>query len=80
MSEWYQQHLTAPDVYEATIRIGVIPDADHVQVLAELKDPTTGVLLAQASWPHGTMHDVARLSELARRRVVAWLDERTEPF
>lgn len=78
--EWYQQTLTSPEVLEVNIRVGVIPSVDHVQVLAEMKDPRTGVLLAQWSSPHGTMHGLSRLLDNARGRVDAWLADAVEPF
>lgn len=80
MTSWYQQHLTDPMVLEVNIRVGVIPSEDHVQLLAEMKDPTTGVMIAQWSHPHGTMHQLPRLLDDARRRVDAWLGEHAEPF
>lgn len=78
--EWYQQALTAPEVLEVNIRVGLIPSQDHVQVLAEMKDPTTGILIAQWSNPHATMHRLPRVLDDARRRVDAWIGDAAEPF
>lgn len=80
MNEWYQQALTSPTVLEVNIRIGVIPDQDHAQVLAEMKDPTTGVLLAQWSTPHSSMRDVWRGIERAMEKATEWLADAAEPF
>lgn len=78
--EWYQQALTPPEVLEVNIRVGVIPETDHCQVLAEMKDPRTGVLLAQWSCPHATMHRLPRVLDDARRHLDAWLGDACEPF
>ena len=79
-TNWYQQALTPPDVLEINLRVGVIPSQDHVQVLAEMKDPTTGVLVAQWSMPHTTMRGVVDVLDHARRRIDAWLADAVEPF
>jgi hypothetical protein len=55
MTDWYQQSLTPPEVVELRIRIGLIPERNHVQAMAELVDPITGVLIAQWSNPHAKM-------------------------
>jgi len=78
--EWYQQALTAPDVYEGTVKVGVIPDSDHVQVWWEVKDPTTGVLLAQGSQPHGDVRALPELIAWAAERVRMAIEQRCEPF
>lgn len=80
MTNWYQQALTSPEVLEVNIRVGLIPTQDHAQVLAEMKDPTTGVLVAQWSTPHAAMRDVEQLLADATRRALAWIDDACEPF
>jgi hypothetical protein len=70
--EWYQQSLMPPEVWEFTLRLGVIPSTDHVQWLVEAKDPISGILIAQVSGPHATYtrlpealgHATAKLEEL----------------
>lgn len=78
--EWYQQALTPPEVIEVNIRIGVIAQQDHAQVLAEAKDPMTGVLIAQWSRPHTTMHGLGRAIDAAVARAIDWIGEEVEPF
>lgn len=78
--QWYQQALTPPTVLECNIRIGVIPSQDHLQVLAEIKDPTNGVLVGQWSRPHSTMVGLDAALDAACERVRRWLDEAVEPF
>lgn len=77
---WYQQSLVTPEVLEVNIRVGLIPAQDHVQVLAEMKDPVSGVLVAQWSTHHETMHRLPRVLDDARRRIDAWLADAVEPF
>lgn len=79
-SEWFQEVLVTPEVREVNIRIGVVPSQDHVQVLAEMKDPMNGVLLAQWSRPHAPMRDVERAIADATARAVAWIEDASEPF
>lgn len=81
MSEgWYQQALTPPEVFELNIRIGVIPSQDHVQALVELKDPMTGVLIGQWSWPHTTLRRQADAIDWAAEKARAALADQSEPF
>lgn len=80
MTDWYQQHLTPPDVLELHIRIGVVPSADHVQVLVELKDPTTGILTGQWSLPHTSVREQGDAIEWALVKARAALADHTEPF
>lgn len=80
MKNWYQQTLTTPTVLEVNIRLGVIPEQDHAQVMAEIVDPTTGVLLGQWSTHHAAMRDVPRLLVDAMDRATRWLDDAIEPF
>ena len=79
-ADWYQQVLTPPDVLELRIRLGLIPETDHAQVLVELLDPITGVLQAQASIPHEALARWDRLLDWARSKADDWIAETIEPF
>lgn len=78
--DWYQQVLTPPDVLEATVKIGVLPGEDHVQTYWEVKDPTTGVLLAAGSVHRATLHGMHGAIERAVRKVQQALADHVEPF
>jgi hypothetical protein len=78
--EWYQQQLTQPDVLEVRIRLGIVPETDHAQVLVELFDPITGVLQAQASIPHERLANWPTLLTWATDKAGIWLADRLEPF
>ena len=80
MSDWYQQQLTPPNVLEVRLRIGIIPSQDHVQVLAEMKDPVTGVQVAMWLTAHTTMHQLPRVLDAARAKIDEWLGDAAEPF
>lgn len=77
---WYQQALTPPRVLEINLRIGVIPEEDHAQVLLELKDPTNGILIAQHSIPHCTIRDVFGHIGRAKAKACLWIEAETNPF
>lgn len=79
-SKWYQQALTPPEVIEGNIRIGVIGETDHCQVLIELKDPLTGVLIAQESWPHDRAANARALLEEAANQLANLVEQTLEPF
>lgn len=79
-SEWYQQALTAPEVFELNVRIGVIPESDHAQALVEVKDPLTGVLIAQCSWPAEKATQWTALLQVVSRKAERLLGELIEPF
>lgn len=78
--EWYQQALTPPEVLEINLRFGIIPERDHGQVLAEIKDPMTGVLIAQASVHHFPLRDLRHHVVRMTEKVIGWADEHAEPF
>jgi len=80
MRNWYQQTLTQPEVLELNARLGVIPQTDHLQVLVELKDPTTGVLLGQWSRPHGRMRDLETFVDWVGRTMLRAVDDAVGPF
>lgn len=80
MSDWYQQHLTPPDVIELNVRIGVVPTADHVQALVELRDPMTGILSGQWSYPHATLRQQGDVLDWALDKARQALADGTEPF
>lgn len=79
-SDWYQQALTPPEALELNIRIGVIPETDHVQALVELKDPVTGILLGQWSWPHREMRQLSGVIEWASTKAREVLEDAVDPF
>jgi len=53
-----------PEAVEITIRVGLVPSSDHVQVQIEATDPETGELLAMRSVPHRPRRSLG--PELAR--------------
>lgn len=80
MSEWMQMALTPPEALQLTIKVGVIPETDHVQVQAELADPLTSVQIAMWSVPHGRVDHVWELLEQACQKGRTFLEEAIEPF
>lgn len=77
---WYQQALTPSEVYEANIRLGLIPSQDHAQVMFEMKDPMTGILIAQWSKPHVGLAGWMALLEQATAHASGVIGRTIEPF
>lgn len=80
MSDWYQQVLTPPEVVEVRIRLGLVPETDHAQVLVEMFDPVTKVQQAMASIPHERIDAWPHLLDWARSKANDWIDSTLEPF
>lgn len=79
-AEWYQQSLTPPEVIEVRLRLGVVPERDHVQALVELIDPMTGIQIAQWSAPHVPVDRWMDLLEEAAAKARQQLGDALEPF
>lgn len=77
---WAQQTLESPEVIEITLKLGVMVRADHVQAQVEVRDPSTGLLLAMVSWPHADMSSAAYAFEVAIGEVYKILYDLTGPF
>jgi hypothetical protein len=80
MTDWYQQQLTPATVLECNIRVGVIPEQDHVQVLVELKDPVTGIQLGMWTKPHGGMCSLRTRIAWACAQAIEVVERASEPF
>ena len=80
MTDWYQQSLTPPEVIELRLRLGVIPERDHVQAMVELVDPMTGVQVAQWSAPHVQVDRWMDLLEEAYAKARHYVAGAIEPF
>jgi hypothetical protein len=79
-SSWYQQSLMPPEVWEFTLRLGVIPSTDHVQWLVEAKDPISGILIAQVSGPHTTYTRLLEALAAACNKLLDLVASELEPF
>lgn len=51
VDSWQMRLFDEHPVWEATLRVGLIPTHNHAQVQIELHDPRTKVLAAMKSWP-----------------------------
>lgn len=79
-TDWYQQSIIPSDVLEATVKIGVVPEADHAQIWWEVKDPTTSVLLGSGSVHHLSLHQLSVKIEHAISDMVRHMNEAIAPF
>lgn len=80
MPAWYQQSLTPPEVYEITVKVGLIPSTDHAQVWWEVADPTTRVLIGSGSHHHCTIAQALPVLEVQLEKLVRLVDGLVEPF
>lgn len=80
MTDWYQQALTPPEVLECRIRLGLVPERDHVQAMVEIVDPMTGVQIAQWSNPHAQMDRWLDVLDEAHRKAKEYVGGSIEPF
>lgn len=79
-TDWYQMSLTPPEVIELRIRLGVIPETDHAQVLVELFDPVTKVQIGMWSQPHRRLDSWSDMLDWATRKGLDVMGELLEPF
>lgn len=80
MSNWYQPSLLKVEVIEARVRLGLVPERDHAQVMVEILDPTTSALVANWSTHHAALVEWPRLLEEAVQKVNEYLGDAIDPF
>lgn len=78
--DWYQQSFVEHEVLEIGLRIGVVPASDHVQVVAEVYEPRTAVLLGQWSIHHGPLRDMRRTIHECLLHAVEFVEANVSPF
>jgi hypothetical protein len=72
-TKWVQEDLFGPDVYEITMRIGVVVSGDHCQVQLERREPLSGRLLALWSVHHARLSDLQDTIDRAAAEAVNWV-------
>jgi NADH:ubiquinone oxidoreductase subunit D len=80
MSSWYQQSLLTVQVLEVRLRLGLVPERDHAQVMVEFLEPTTGRLIANWSRPHGGLRDWPQMLQDALDKTNEYLENEIDPF
>jgi len=50
--QWVQLSIEPPPVIEISLKVGIVPSAEHAQIQIEAHDVTHGDLIAMTSWPH----------------------------
>lgn len=80
MTDWYQQALTPPEVLELRLKLGFVPERNHVQAMVELVDPVTSVQIAQWSAPHVEMDHWHLLLDDAVQKARQYVGDAIEPF
>lgn len=77
---WEQLLLVEPVATELTLRVGIVPESEHLQFQIEMTDASSGELLALQSWPHVRFCDVDRGFARACEAIAQHLRDRTAPF
>lgn len=80
MSSWYQTSLLTVEVVEVRLRLGVVPERDHAQVMVEILNPATGVLVGQWSRPHAGAGEWHVLLDEAVQKANEYLGDAIDPF
>lgn len=75
-----QQTLLPPEVIEATLRIGAIGSADHVQIQYEVHSATDGALLAMSTWPHCELARMRQRAQEALAEMLDFIEDTVIPF
>jgi hypothetical protein len=80
MTDWYQQSLTPPSAIECRIRLGLVPEREHAQVMVEIFDPSTRVQIAAWSIHHVPLSRWQGALEQAVQKAEQYVGENVEPF
>lgn len=77
---WEQLLLVEPVATELTLRVGIVPESEHLQFQLEMTDASSGELLALQSWPHVPFHRGELAFAEVCSAVAHLVRERTAPF
>lgn len=77
---WAQPQLFPTDVYEFSLRVGVVRSGDHAQIQYEVRDPSSGDVLRMESRPYLDLRDVFRALDPYWTAFVADLSALVWPF
>lgn len=80
MTSWYQPSLLTVEVVEVRIRLGLVPERDHAQVMVEVLDPVSGRLIGNWSIPHGGLVEWPNLLDQAVQKTNEYLQSEIDPF
>lgn len=80
MDEWTQTMLLPPEAVEVRLRVGVVPERDHVQLQVEVVDPATKAVLAMWSRPHVPLDSWSHAVGEAFSKVLEHLGAMIDPF
>jgi len=79
-SNWTQMSLLPHSLLTLSITVGLSLDDDHAQIQIEVRNPSTGELLAMQSWPALSLHDFEDRMREAGREFTSLLLDATSPF
>lgn len=75
-----QLSLLGGEAYELVIRVGIVPEADHVQIQFEARNVTTGDLLELRSDAHRDFRDAVDRLDHRLAEFRAAVHEHIAPF
>lgn len=80
VNTWDQLQLFPSAVYEATLKIGLVPESDHLQIQLSWQDPSTGALLALQSVMHVSAQDCSTVLDSFFNRLRSDITNLSCPF
>lgn len=80
MSSWYQQSLLVVEVVEVKIRLGLVPERDHAQVMVEVLDPVSSRLIGHWSIPAAGLREWPQMLQQAIEKANEYLEAELSPF
>lgn len=80
VNSWEQLTLVRPAVVTLSLLVGIYAESDHVQAQLEVRNATSGELIALQSWPSFSCHDVDTRMREVGREFTRLLSEALSPF
>lgn len=80
VNAWEQLSLIPGEVYEITLRVGIVVSEEHCQLQMDWVDPSSGDLIGMLSHPHIPFHRVADSLDLYVERLRRLVHDLTGPF
>lgn len=77
---WTQQTLIPAEAVDAVLRIGIVGASGHLQLQLEVRDASSGDLLAMESMPHRRLTQADHEVDAAAARLLALCAEFIGPF
>lgn len=80
VNPWFQPALFGRDVYEITLRIGLVPESEHVQVELEVRECRSDQLVHLESRHHVDAHVASTALAPYFGKMAQFLEDLMGPF